>query len=69
MRLLRKVHTYAGLLTFINLVIYGVVGLAVTAIRQPANSPRQSFCSLTVSILIFVMPRSSASFVSMLFIM
>jgi hypothetical protein len=34
MWLLRRVHTYAGLLTFINLAVYGVVGLSVTFLRQ-----------------------------------
>jgi len=28
--LLRKVHTYLGLLTFVNLMVYGMVGMAAT---------------------------------------
>jgi hypothetical protein len=36
MWLLKKVHTYAGLLTFINLAVYGVVGLSLTALRHPS---------------------------------
>ena len=41
MWLLKKVHTYAGLLTFINLVVYGIVGLSLTALRdqKPVDSP------------------------------
>ncbi len=35
---IRKLHTYAGLLTFVNLVIYGTVGL--TAVLEP--SPGQT---------------------------
>lgn len=34
MWLLRKIHTYAGLLTFINLVVYGIVGLSLIVLRQ-----------------------------------
>jgi hypothetical protein len=34
MRLLKKVHAYAGLLTFMNLAVYGVVGLSITFLRQ-----------------------------------
>jgi hypothetical protein len=35
-QLLRKIHTYLGLLTFINLMVFGVFGLAVTWRLQPA---------------------------------
>jgi hypothetical protein len=38
MRLLKKLHTYAGLLTFINLAVYGIVGLSITVLRK-ANDP------------------------------
>ncbi len=34
MWLLKKVHTYAGLLTFINLAVYGTVGLSIASLRQ-----------------------------------
>lgn len=34
MWLLKKVHTYAGLLTFVNLAVYGIVGLSIAALRQ-----------------------------------
>jgi hypothetical protein len=34
MWLLKRVHTYAGLLTFVNLAVYGVVGLSVTFLRK-----------------------------------
>jgi hypothetical protein len=37
MWLLKKVHTYAGLLTFINFAVYGVVGLSVTFLRQSGH--------------------------------
>jgi hypothetical protein len=33
LQLLRKLHTYAGLLTFLHLVVYGVVGLSVPFLR------------------------------------
>jgi hypothetical protein len=35
MWLIKKLHTYAGLLTFVNLTVYGIVGLSVTLLRQP----------------------------------
>src|SRR5579871_4028252 len=35
MWLIKKVHTYAGLLTFINLAVYGIVGLSIASLRQP----------------------------------
>jgi hypothetical protein len=37
MWLIKKVHTYAGLLTFVNLMVYGIVGLSVTLLRQAGN--------------------------------
>jgi hypothetical protein len=49
MRLLRKVHTYAGLLTFINLAVYGIVGLSALFPRPPGSSvPEISYQSFTV---------------------
>ena len=38
MWLLKKLHTYAGLLTFINLAVYGIVGLSIFWLRQPGGS-------------------------------
>lgn len=38
MWLLKRVHAYAGLLTFVNLVVYGVVGLSVTFLRESGPS-------------------------------
>ncbi len=38
MWLLKRVHAYAGLLTFVNLAVYGVVGLSVTFLRESAPS-------------------------------
>jgi hypothetical protein len=38
MGLLKRVHAYAGLLTFANLAVYGVVGLSVTFLRESAPS-------------------------------
>ncbi len=34
MWLLKKLHTYAGLLTFVNLAVYGIVGLSIVWLRQ-----------------------------------
>jgi hypothetical protein len=34
MWLLRKLHTYAGLLTFVNLAVYGIVGLSIVWVRD-----------------------------------
>jgi len=40
MWLIRKIHTYAGLLTFVNLAVYGIVGLSATYLLRPhALSP------------------------------
>jgi hypothetical protein len=36
MWLIKRVHTYAGLLTFVNLAVSGIVGLTLTFLRQPA---------------------------------
>src|SRR5580658_7577 len=38
MWLLKKVHTYAGLLTFVNLAVYGVAGLSVTFLQQSGRA-------------------------------
>jgi hypothetical protein len=38
MWLLKRVHAYAGLLTFVNLAVYGVVGLSVTFLRESQPS-------------------------------
>ena len=38
MWLLKRVHAYAGLLTFVNLAVYGVVGLSVTFLRESEPS-------------------------------
>jgi len=38
MWLLKKIHTYAGLLTFINLAVYGVAGLSVTFFQQSEST-------------------------------
>jgi hypothetical protein len=34
MWLLKKIHTYAGLLTFVNLAVYGIVGLSIVWLRE-----------------------------------
>jgi len=39
--LLRKIHTYAGLLTFVNFMIYGLVGLSATWAGRPSRPPAQ----------------------------
>jgi hypothetical protein len=38
MWLLKKVHTYAGLLTFVNLAVNGVAGLSVTFLQQSGRA-------------------------------
>jgi hypothetical protein len=38
MWLIKKVHIYAGLLTFINLTVYGIVGLSLTFLRQSVSA-------------------------------
>jgi hypothetical protein len=49
MWLVRKIHTYAGLLTFVNLAVYGIVGLSLTFLRQSARpAPVVSYRSFTV---------------------
>ena len=49
LKLLRKFHTYTALLTFINLAVYGVVGLSITFLRQSGSTAQvvsyQSFTS------------------------
>ena len=40
LRLLRKLHTYAGLLTFVHLAVYGIVGWTIPFLRQSSgNAP------------------------------
>jgi hypothetical protein len=39
MWLVKKVHTYAGLLTFVNLVVYGIVGLSALYLLVPHDVP------------------------------
>jgi len=39
MWLLKRIHTYAGLLTFINLAVYCVVGLSLTFLRESSRAP------------------------------
>jgi hypothetical protein len=38
LRLIKKLHTYAGLLTFLHLAVYGVVGLSVTFLRESKSA-------------------------------
>src|SRR5271168_3900006 len=39
MWLIRKIHTYAGLLTFVNLAVYGIVGLSALYLLSPHPQP------------------------------
>src|ERR1700675_1871681 len=39
MWLIRKIHTYAGLLTFVNLTVYGIVGLSALYLLRPHSQP------------------------------
>lgn len=39
--LIRKIHTYAGLLTFIHLVVFGVVGIWAVVQSKPGGAPQQ----------------------------
>jgi len=49
MWLIKKIHTYAGLLTFVNLAVYAIVGLSATLLRQSARpAPVVSYRSFTV---------------------
>lgn len=49
LQLVKKLHTYAGLLTFLNLAVYGVVGLSVTFLRQAGRTaPVVSYRNFTV---------------------
>ncbi len=49
LRLLRKFHTYAGLLTFVHLAVYGIVGLTIPFIGQaPGVQPTVSYRNYTV---------------------
>ncbi|HEY2018235.1 MAG TPA: hypothetical protein VGH38_32240 [Bryobacteraceae bacterium] len=36
--LIQKLHTYAGLLTFVNFIVFGLVGLSATLQSKPAES-------------------------------
>src|ERR1022692_4247589 len=35
--LIQKIHTYAGLLTFVNLMVFGIVGLSATLGSRPQD--------------------------------
>jgi hypothetical protein len=49
MWLIKKIHTYAGLLTFVNLAVYGIVGLSALYLLRPhPPSPVVSYQSFTV---------------------
>jgi hypothetical protein len=49
MWLIKKIHTYAGLLTFVNLAVYGIVGLSALYLLQPHDQPPVvSFQNFTV---------------------
>jgi hypothetical protein len=49
LRLLRRLHTYAGLLTFVHLAVYGIVGLSIPFLRQsPGNVPAIRYRSFPV---------------------
>jgi hypothetical protein len=49
LRLLKKVHTYAGLATFVNLAVYGIVGLTIPFLRHSAPSvPAVAYQNFTV---------------------
>jgi hypothetical protein len=37
--MIRKIHTYAGLLTFVNLAVYGIVGLSALYLLRPHAEP------------------------------
>jgi len=37
--MIRKIHTYAGLLTLVNLVVYGIVGLSALYLLHPHSPP------------------------------
>jgi hypothetical protein len=39
MWLVKKIHTYAGLLTFVNLAVYGIVGLSALYLLRPHPQP------------------------------
>src|ERR1022692_1423090 len=49
MWLIKKIHTYAGLLTFVNLAVYGIVGLSALYLLHPhPEPPVVSFQNFTV---------------------
>lgn len=53
--LIRKIHIYAGLLTFAQLVIYGVAGLVATTEASPESSHRPT----SVKLISFQTPASA----------
>jgi hypothetical protein len=49
MWLIKKIHIYAGLLTLVNLTVYGIVGLsAIYLLRPHSETPIVSYQSFTV---------------------
>jgi hypothetical protein len=49
MWLIKKIHTYAGLLTFVNLMVYGIVGLSALYLLRPhPQLPAVGYRSFTV---------------------
>lgn len=49
LRLLRKLHTYAGLLTFVHLAVYGIVGVTIPFLRESRGAvPVVRYQSFTV---------------------
>jgi hypothetical protein len=49
LRLVRRLHTYAGLLTFVHLAVYGIVGLTIPFSRQsPVKASVVRYRSFTV---------------------
>ncbi|MBZ5622612.1 MAG: hypothetical protein LAQ69_28345 [Acidobacteriia bacterium] len=48
-RLIQKLHTYAGLLTFVNLAVFGLVGLSAALESRPQDrAPQVRFVPFTV---------------------
>jgi len=49
LRVIKKLHTYAGLLTFLHLAVYGLVGLSVPFLRESKSAtPVVSYRDFTV---------------------
>jgi hypothetical protein len=49
MWLIKKIHTYAGLLTFVNLAVYGIVGLsALYLLTDHSQPPVVSYQNFTI---------------------